>query len=112
MKIVDVFGNVTKNVSKKEKLNVEMKFCSSQTGLPLPYKADVSQLGKGTLKGSPINLKKITKETEIKVCHVRSCMLAFACSQLHIGSCIVGSCIVGICMLAFACWLLHVGSHR
>ena len=68
VKIVDVFGNVTKNVSRKEKLNVEMKFCSSLTGLPLPYKADVSQLGKGTLKGSPINLKKITKETEIKVC--------------------------------------------
>ena len=67
VKIVDIFGNVTKNVSRKEKLNVEMKFSGSNAGLPLPYKADVSQLGKGTLKGSPINLKKITKETEIKV---------------------------------------------
>ena len=67
VKIVDVADNVTKNVSRKEKLNVEMKFCGSLAGLPLPYKADVSQLGKGTLKGAPINLKKLTKETEIKV---------------------------------------------
>ena len=66
-KIVDVAGNVTKTVFRKEKLHVEMKFCGSHAGLPLPYKADVSQLGKGTLKGNAINLKKLTKEQEIRV---------------------------------------------